>query len=82
MLKQITIAECDLCRKTEPAKAVSGRYNETDYTLPDGWSKGHNDSFILCPECASARELETTHSTIQKLSGLLKEFNLERIMKP
>ena len=38
MLKQIWIAECDLCGKIERAKAVSGQYNETDYTLPDGWS--------------------------------------------
>lgn len=82
MLKQITIAECDLCGKTEPAKAAIGRYNETGYDLPDGWSKGHNNNFILCPECTSTKELETQHSTLQKLSGLLKEFNLERILKP
>ena len=82
MLRQITIAECDLCGKTEPAKAVPGRYNEREYTLPDGWSKGHNNNFILCPECTSTKELETQHSTLQKLSGLLKEFNLERILKP
>lgn len=60
MLKQITIAECDTCGKTEPAKAVSGHYNDIDYTLPDGWSKGHNNSFILCPECASVRTLINT----------------------
>ena len=53
MLKQITIAECDMCGKTEPAKAVSGRYNEREYTLPDGWSRGHNKDFMLCPECTS-----------------------------
>ena len=51
MLKQITIAECDLCGRTEKAKAVSGRYNDREYTLPDGWSRAHNKNFILCPEC-------------------------------
>lgn len=66
MLIQITIAECDLCGKTEPAKALSGRYNDIDYTLPDGWSKGHNNSFILCPECTSVRERETKHNTERK----------------
>ncbi len=62
MLKQITIAECDLCGKTEPAKAVSGRYNETDYTLPDGWGYAHNKDFVLCPECLSARERANVHA--------------------
>ena len=59
MLKQITIAECDMCGKTEPAKATTGRYY-MEYTLPDGWSKGHNNNFILCPECASVRTLINT----------------------
>lgn len=54
MLKQITIAECDLCGRTEKAKAVSGRYNDREYTLPDGWSRAHNKEFILCPECQTA----------------------------
>ncbi len=51
MLKQIWIAECDLCGKTEKAKAKDGRYNETVYGLPDGWGYGHNKNFIVCPEC-------------------------------
>ncbi len=57
MLKQITIAECDLCGKTEKAKRALGEYYESGYTLPDGWSKGHNNNFILCPECTSARNI-------------------------
>ncbi len=59
MIRQIWIAECDLCGHREDAKAVSGRYNETDYTLPNGWGYGHNKDFTLCPECLarkSARE--------------------------
>lgn len=51
MIRQIWIAECDLCGHTEKAKAKSGRYNETDYTLPDGWCHGHNQNFLVCPEC-------------------------------
>ena len=51
MIRQIWIAECDLCGETEKAKPKSGRYNETDYTLPDGWGYGHNNDFTLCPEC-------------------------------
>ncbi len=55
MIRQIWIAECDLCGHTEKAKAKSGRYNETDYTLPDGWGYGHNKDFTLCPECLLLR---------------------------
>ena len=51
MIRQIWITECDLCGKTEKAKPKSGRYNETDYTLPDGWCHGHNQNFFVCPEC-------------------------------
>lgn len=55
MIRQVWIAECDLCGHTEKAKAKSGRCNETDYTLPDGWGYGHNKDFTLCPECLSLR---------------------------
>lgn len=53
MLKQVWIARCDLCGKEEKAKAVRGRYNETEHTLPDGWECGHNKDFHLCGECAA-----------------------------
>lgn len=58
MIRQIWIAECDLCGHREDAKAVSGRYNETDYTLPNGWRKAHNKDFILCPKCHEKTERE------------------------
>ena len=54
MLKQVWIAKCDLCGRVEQAKAVFGQYNETNYTIPEGWDTGHNKDFILCPECLSA----------------------------
>lgn len=55
MLKQIWIAECDLCGKTKRAKTVSGRYNETSYDLPYGWGYAHNKNFTLCPECLALK---------------------------
>ena len=51
-IKQVWICECDLCGKTEKIKLTSGRYNGTEYTLPDGWSNGYNENFHLCPNCA------------------------------
>lgn len=52
MIKQIWIAQCDLCGKTEPARMVSGRYNETEPTLPIGWERAYNKKVHFCPECA------------------------------
>ena len=52
MIKQITVAECDICGRTEKAKQVSGQYNETDYKLPEGWMVSEaNRKFCICPEC-------------------------------
>lgn len=53
MLKQVWIAQCDLCGKEEKAKAVRGRYDEPEQTLPDGWKCGYNKAFHLCGECAA-----------------------------
>lgn len=53
MIKQITVAECDVCGKTEKAKEVSGRYNETEYVIPEGWKQGRNDKVSICPRCAA-----------------------------
>lgn len=36
MIKQITVAERDICGRTEKARPETFR-NETDYKLPDGW---------------------------------------------
>lgn len=56
VIKSIWIAECDMCGRTEPAKEITGRYNETKYDLPDGWSRAHNEKFILCPDCQMDRK--------------------------
>lgn len=37
MIKQITVAECDICGRTEKAIPETFR-NETNYTLPEGWT--------------------------------------------
>ena len=51
MLKQIYVAQCDLCGKIESAKQTFFR-NEYEYSLPDGWSKSAvNANVCLCPAC-------------------------------
>lgn len=55
MIKQITVAECDICGRTDKAKTRYGQYNETDYVLPDGWVKSPvNGKVCLCPMCWKA----------------------------
>ena len=53
-IKQVWMAECDICGRTEPARAVSGRYNETDYMLPLNWGLMYNRKMCACPECTRA----------------------------
>ena len=51
MIKQITVAECDICGYTEKAKPETFR-NETNYKLPDGWMVSEaNRQFCICPRC-------------------------------
>ena len=52
MIKQITVAECDICGFVQQAKERNGQYNETDYTIPDGWVHGKgNPNICICPDC-------------------------------
>lgn len=51
MIKQIYVCECDICGKVEKAKPASYR-NETDYTIPDGWTYGANKEVCICTECS------------------------------
>lgn len=46
-----TVCACDVCGRTELAKGVNGRYNETEYVEPDGWVKGFGGNFHICPDC-------------------------------
>lgn len=51
MIKQITVAECDICGMTQEAKREIFR-NESNYTLPPGWMQSEaNRQFCICPEC-------------------------------
>lgn len=52
MIKQIWVAQCDVCGKIENAKITMGRYNEEGHTLPDGWGYGYTKDIHLCPECS------------------------------
>ncbi|MBR3623056.1 MAG: hypothetical protein IKN43_06895 [Selenomonadaceae bacterium] len=54
-LKQLWIAQCDLCGKIENARINTGQYNEVERTLPVGWGYVHNKNMHLCPECAKRR---------------------------
>lgn len=55
MIKQMTVAECDICGIIQRAKGRNGQYNETDYTIPDGWIKGKgNPNMCICPDCDRA----------------------------
>ena len=63
MIKQIRVAECDLCGKKELARRTSGRYCRAEYELPLGWGRGENKDFCLCPQCMEGRVLtEVLHS--------------------
>lgn len=53
MLKQMTVAVCDICGNTEHAKLVNDCRNDYIYTLPDGWTSSRvNGNVHMCPACA------------------------------
>lgn len=54
MRKQVWIIQCDICGKSENSKLQSGRYNDIEVSLPDGWGYGYNKSCHLCPDCFNA----------------------------
>ena len=56
MLKQLWIAECDLCGNIERAKEIPTDNGETRYILPFGWAWGVSDiKCAVCPECLRTR---------------------------
>ena len=61
MIKKIIVCECDICGERVPAKHVAGRYNEPEYTKPNGWITGANSEVLICPECA--KRLKTAGRT-------------------
>ena len=51
-IRTVTVAICDLCGKTTPAKAAGSQYNETIYEKPDDWHYAKdNHQAVFCPEC-------------------------------
>ena len=52
MIKQMWIAQCDVCGKMENARTTMGQYNEDVHTLPIGWGYGYTEDIHLCPECS------------------------------
>lgn len=53
MLKQMTVAVCDICGATEHARLVFDSRNDYLYTLPEGWTTARaNNNVHMCPACA------------------------------
>lgn len=52
MIKQIYVCECDICGAVEKAKAVNAYRNDTDYQMPDNWTRGKNSEICICPKCS------------------------------
>lgn len=51
MIQKRMVCVCDICGHIEDARTVFGKYNETDYTPPEGWSKGTVAMVDICPAC-------------------------------
>ena len=53
MIKQLWVAQCDICGACQSAKECMGRYNEAEHALPEGWTRSQiNNDVCICPECA------------------------------
>ncbi len=53
MIKQITVAECDICGKTQKA-VLRGTQRDEYYGLPNGWYHSKvNDQLCFCETCWS-----------------------------
>lgn len=51
MIKQIWVAECDICGAVEAAKITHPWMNEEERSLPDEWQHGFTEQTCICPEC-------------------------------
>lgn len=53
MIKQITVAECDICGRIESAVWRYSQREDTGwYEEPEGWHRSPgNAEMILCPAC-------------------------------
>lgn len=51
MIKQVYIAECDVCGAVEKAQ-LGDYWNDENVILPKGWEKSStNNDFCICPKC-------------------------------
>lgn len=51
MIKQITVAECDICGAMEKAR-VEGTQRDEYNEVPKGWVRSAtNNNFCICPKC-------------------------------
>lgn len=52
MIKNLWVAQCDICGFTETAKDRPGQYNEIAHDIPDGWTRSAvNKEICICPKC-------------------------------
>lgn len=67
MIKELTVAECDVCGMTVRAKEEPGQYNETGYTLPDGWQWSPvNKGVCICRLCLEKLKNKTFNCTLRE----------------
>ena len=67
MIKNLTVAECDVCGKMIRAKEVPGQYDATDYTLPDGWQWSPvNKDVCICRLCLEKLKNKPFISTLRE----------------
>lgn len=61
-IKQFTMCQCDVCGMREDAKQVQGKYNDTEYTIPENWYAGYVSSIAICPDCARKLGLKRSNA--------------------
>ena len=51
MIRNCMVCVCDICGHIEKAQVTFGKYNETNYVAPEGWSRGTVATVDICPGC-------------------------------
>ena len=71
MIQNRMVCVCDICGHIENARTVFGKYNETNYTAPEGWSRGTVATVDICPECTHRLAAKHEASRIPAVSTVL-----------
>ena len=60
MLKQVWLAECDLCGYKETSETIVSpeMFRENPGNILKGWTKGFTIDFHLCPKCSALVQSE------------------------